>query len=898
MTGVVIIVAAWVLLAGRLTMASIDRERWSELGPLLDHALDLPPLERASWLVELRARSAELASELEAILDGEAEADERGFLAPALGAELAGMELGAYTIERPLGRGGMGSVWLARRTDGRFEGVAAVKLLNLSLLGPGGRARFEREGSVLARLSHPNIGRLLDAGVTPAGQPYLVLEHIDGTPIDHYVSERALPTEERLRLFLQVLAAVGHAHANLIVHRDLKPSNILVTGDGTVKLLDFGIAKLLTGDGGRRLDALTVDSGRVLTPEHAAPEQVSGGAITTATDVYLLGVLLYLLLSGRHPTAEGCTSPADAVRALFEVEPTRLKLGDLDTIVRKALRKEPAERYQTVAELADDVARYLRYEPVSARGASVRYRVGKFVRRNRAGVAAAALTVAALLASTVFSVRQMRAARSERDAAVFARKRANAQVEFQTLLMSQVGDGPITMREILERSKDALERQYGTDPRFLASLLAQLSQRYAELGDSRIRGSLLARAESLAVVSGDRDVLTQVRCHIADNLRTEGRYPEAERAIEGADSMISAETDPRVEAGCLQVLADLDNEAGPGGRALPAIDRAIAIRDSLGETRDMEYVGMLSTLAYSLDRGGRPRAAVPIFARVAAILDSTGRGETISRAIVDHDMALTIMELGETASAERLLHESLVRVMRSDSAGQLPAQPLIHYAHAALFDARADSAAKYFAILAEQSRVGSNAYWEGRALFGLAEAQLRLGRIADARRSVQRFRAIEPTARVDKVDDEITDARVLDARLALARADTAAANRLVLEVLNENGYFDGTRRKIFHSALILAAETALELGDAEGALRYARSARETATSDSLSTKRSAIVGEARLVEGRAQLVLGDTSAARSSFQLALEDLRYGAGAGHPRAIEAAKLLAATDGTGP
>jgi hypothetical protein len=287
---------------------------------------------------------------------------------------------------------------------------------------------------------------------------------------------------------------------------------------------------------------------------------------------------------------------------------------------------------------------------------------------------------------------------------------------------------------------------------------------------------------------------------------------------------------------------------------------------------------------------------VPIYARVAAILDSTGRGETISRAIVDHDMALTIVELGETASAERLFHESLWRVMRSDSSAQLPAQPLIHYAHAALFDAHADSAEKYFAILAEQSRKGSNAYWEGRALFGLAEAQLQLGSIAGAQRSVRRFRAIEPTARIDKVDDEITDARILDARLALARADTAAANLLAVEVLSGNGYFDGVRRKIFHSTLILAAETALGVGDAEGALRYAQSAREIATSDSLSTRQSALVGEARLVEGRARLALGDTSAARTDFQLAHEALHYGAGASHPRTIEAAKLLAATTGS--
>ena len=873
-------------------MASIDRDRWLVLEPLLDHALELSAAEQESWLAELRVQSPELAADLQSMLEGEAAADAHGFLSCSLGTELEGMKLGAYTLERPIGQGGMGSVWLARRTDGRFEGYAAVKLLNLSLLSPSGQARFEREGSVLARLAHPNIARLLDAGVTPGGQPYLVLEHVDGQPIDIFAGEHSLSLGERVRLLLQVLGAVGHAHANLIVHRDIKPSNILVKGDGTVKLLDFGIAKLLDSDRDGQRTELTVEGGKALTPEYASPEQVRGEVITTATDVYSLGVLLYVLLSGRHPTAEGCTSPADTVRALLEVEPGRLKLGDLDNVLRKSLRKEPAERYQTVAELADDITRYLQHEPVSARRASIVYQIGKFVRRHRAGVAAALVTVAALVAATVFSVREMHEAQLQRDAAVYAGKRANAQVEFQSLLMSQVGDGPITMREILDRSRAALESQYVGDPRFLAAILAQLSSSYADLGDSEIRGALLARAESLAVASQDADQLTRIRCYMADNLRTEGRYDEAERTIQRADSMIGAETDPRVEAVCLQILADLDNEAGPGGRSLPAIRRAIAIRDSLGETRDMEYVRMLPTLAYSLDNAGRHREAIPVYERAMAIMDSTGRGETMARAVLQHDMSLTLVGLGETAEAERSLHEALERVAPADPTGQLPAQPLIHYAHVALFNRHLDSAAKYFAILAGQSRRGGNSYWEARALFGLAQAQLGLGRLSDARRSVKRFDQIAANRRIRSTDDQLTDGRILDAWLAVATGDTATAYRLVVDALRSNGYFDGTRQKVFHSALILAAETALSSGDAATALGFARAARTTATLDSLCETRSAFVGEARLVEARALLAGGDTVAARSSLERALMGLKSGAGDDHPRTREAEALLEA------
>src|SRR5829696_4929618 len=282
-------------------MPVIDRARWQQLEPLLDRALELSGDELTPWLADLRSRSPELAAELTSLLSGEAVADRVGFLADPPDATLAGLQLGAYTLERPLGHGGMGSVWLARRTDGRFEGRAAVKLLNLALLSRAGQERFRREGSLLARLTHPGVARLYDAGVSASGQPYLVLEYIEGQRIDVFTREHALTREARVRLVLQVLAAVGHAHANLIVHRDIKPSNILVTADGTVKLLDFGIAKLLEEHQDGERTGLTADGG-ALTPDYAAPEQVRGEPITTSTDVYSVGVLLYLLLSGRHPT--------------------------------------------------------------------------------------------------------------------------------------------------------------------------------------------------------------------------------------------------------------------------------------------------------------------------------------------------------------------------------------------------------------------------------------------------------------------------------------------------------------------------------------------------------------------------------------------------------------------
>jgi serine/threonine protein kinase len=401
-------------------MPQIDRRLWRSLSPLLDEALDLDTNQRAAFLASVRSTDLQAATVLEALLSEHDRVVASDFLAAppiapdAVVAPLAGQTIGAYMLERPLGMGGMGTVWLARRSDGQFEGHVALKLLNLAVFDAVARRRFAREGTLLARVAHPHIARLFDAGVTAAGQPFLVLEYVNGTRIDDYADTHRLDVPARLELFLQVADAVAHAHANLVVHRDLKPSNILVDDSGRVKLLDFGIAKLIHGEDGPERDALTVLTAPALTPRYAAPEQVSGDAVTTAADVYALGVLLYEMLAGRHPTLQDEVDPVSQVRALVEREPPRVSdavrligadraaalsiaaargtslerlrracRGDLDTIVAKALKKAPAERYPAVTAFADDVRHHLRSEPVAARPDSVLYRTKKFTARHR-----------------------------------------------------------------------------------------------------------------------------------------------------------------------------------------------------------------------------------------------------------------------------------------------------------------------------------------------------------------------------------------------------------------------------------------------------------------------------------------------------------------------------------
>ncbi len=369
-------------------MPKIDLSEWPHISQLLDELLDADEAEQARQLAQIGARLPRLAVHLARLLASRSAVESAQFLeGTALAAldqrAIEGRTVGSFTLESLLGSGGMSTVWLARRSDGGTESRVAVKFLNLAWLGQDGEERFRREGTALARLSHVNIAQLIDAGAD-RGQPYLVLEYVDGQPIDEWCDGLLLNVNDRVGLFREVLAAVEHAHERLILHRDLKPSNILVTLRGRVKLLDFGVAKLLdvprtTTVGGVQAQP----TARILTPDYAAPEQVRGGEVTTATDVYALGILLYQLLVGEHPTARG-DNPLERLQAVVEREPLPMSdaallgstqaaalrrstparlahelYGDLDNIVAKALRKDPGERYSTAAALADDIRRYL-----------------------------------------------------------------------------------------------------------------------------------------------------------------------------------------------------------------------------------------------------------------------------------------------------------------------------------------------------------------------------------------------------------------------------------------------------------------------------------------------------------------------------------------------------------
>jgi serine/threonine protein kinase len=420
-------------------MSKLSPDQWRALSPHLDEALEMTEDQRSTWLSSLQTVNPILASQLALLLQEHRLLSEKGFL-EAAPMELpgkvarAGQTFGAYMLVSQIGHGGMGTVWLAQRNDGRFERRVAVKVLNVALMGKGGEERFTREGRILGRLTHPHIAELMDAGVSPDGQPYLVLEYVEGDHIDRYCDQNKLDVRARVRLFLDALHAVADAHAKHIVHLDLKPSNLLVRVDGQAKLLDFGIAKLLKAEGQIGESPITLEGATALTPEYAAPEQLKGEAVTAATDVYAAGVLLYVLLTGQHPAGAGPHTPARLIEAILETEPlrpsatvaqtqikqettvanarrrattpdklVRLLRGDLDTIIGKALKKNPRERYVSIEAFAEDLQRYLRYQPITARPDTLAYRTAKFIRRRASSVTAALLVTLALMGIAIFT---------------------------------------------------------------------------------------------------------------------------------------------------------------------------------------------------------------------------------------------------------------------------------------------------------------------------------------------------------------------------------------------------------------------------------------------------------------------------------------------------------------
>jgi len=904
-------------------MVDISAAKWRELSPLLDELLEAPHDERKRRLAEIGVNDEALAVQLQTLLEEHATIERDAFLeggafsAPSL----AGQTVGAYTLERPLGEGGMGAVWLGHRSDGRYEGKVAVKFLNLTLLARGGAARFAREGNMLARLTHPNIARLLDAGVATStavgGQPYLVLEYIEGVPIDRYCDSNALSIDKRLRLFLDVLAAVAHAHNNLILHRDLKPSNILVTAQGEVKLLDFGIGKLLAEQNtAASATELTHLAGHAFTPDYAAPEQVQRGDVTTATDVYALGVLLYQLLAGRHPTALPTQTAVDRVRAVVEKEPApvstaaakaddatvraratlahklaRTLSGDLDNIVAKALKKQAAERYPTAAALADDLRRYLDNKPVSARPDSLAYRASKFVRRYRLAVGAASVTLLTLAAGVIGTTWQAVEARRERDEARFQAERAFAKSNLVSLMLSAMGDAdrPLTQREILDRSVILVEKQFTRDPRIAVDLLLPIAGQYLTLGDAESELAVMQRAGAIAGGSSNPSLIADVACNIVETHMRRGQIALAEEQLRVGLAALDQIRRPDIgtTSACLQADAEIAQNKGDLDRALASTMNAVNQVERSGSTRGSGYPRLLSFLGVLHLRRGELRASYEVSRRLQRLDEESGRAETVDFLLERRNDAVLLVAMGEYRSARAILDSLALRWRAVSGDDGAPPWLGLSRGYLMLFFGELDEAQSMLGETVHQFRSQGNADRAASAEFALAQVLVQKGQFDEAERLLVSAESRRPPGPGRYT--LITPATVRTI-LLLAQKDTSDATRLIEEELARLRQTSGKSDVLLAAALRVAAKVHLAANNPQGALNFATEAAALSEHTARDSTHSAHVGEALLLLAQAQHALGKRTEAGLTAKRATVSLVNALGEEHELTRSARALV--------
>lgn len=631
-----------------------EEPRWSVVESLFLRALELDEEERAAFVERESGGDPALRHEVEAMLEAETSSSWIGSVVrQGLGVgpieEEVPESIGPYRIVGELGRGGLSTVLLGERADEEYRMRVAIKLVRRGLDTADLLRRLRQERQILARLDHPNIARLLDGGSTPDGRPYVIMEHIEGEAVDVFCRDRRLSLHRRLRLFLSICEAVAYAHRSLVIHRDIKPANILVDAGGSPKLLDFGIAKLLRPEEHDPRDAAhTLPGLRLLTPEYASPEQVRGEALTTATDVYSLGVLLYELLSGERPFRFEARDATALERVICHQEPdrpsTRIRRrratspspqepvaphqlhGDLDTIVLTALNKDPSRRYPSVEQLADDVERFLGDLPIRARRDAWGYRLAKFVRRHRVGVAVATLLVSVLLLASLVTTRQARIAEEERRRAEAQSARAEKVSELMVELFEVSDPGEargntITAREILDRGAERLVVELEGQPEILATLADTMGRVYQNLG-------LYDRAAELFADGLDHrlELWGEMHSEVASSLNHLG--------------------EARFHQGSYRESAEL-------------VERALEIRRrTLGEEHadTLESLNNLAALRFSL---GDLEVAERLFRDNLTLRERLLGPEHDDSAEARDNLATVLQRLGGEVEAEQLLRRSL-----------------------------------------------------------------------------------------------------------------------------------------------------------------------------------------------------------------------------------------------
>jgi len=872
-----------------------DPPTWKRISAALDEGLDMSVTEREVWLGALERTDSGLAGRLRELFAQHERLEDSGFLDhspsgnPALislfGGSLEGKQAGAYVIERLLGRGGMGEVWLASRSDGRFEGRCAIKFLERSIAQPKLAERFRQEGRVLGRLIHPNIARLLDAG-TLEGRQYLVLEYVDGEPIDRYCEAHNLSVQARVRLVLDVIAAVAHAHTNLVIHRDIKPSNVLVTLDGTVKLLDFGIAKLLRGGSDDEDPSLTRFEEVALTPEFAAPEQLLGESSSTATDVYQIGMLLYVLLTGRHPFVTSGTR-AERVRAAIEGQlplasafatgPLRRHLrGDLDAVVAKALSKNPADRYATAETLREDLVRYLNHAPVRARQGAALYNTVKFVRRHWLGTCATAVVGVALLAALLI-------VNSERKRAFELATQTAAVTDFMDAVITEAAasdpERPVTVTEMVAQAEQLILGDKSGDRATQASILFQLGSFYDDAGEHEKAIRLLDHGLTLMADSHDEEARARLICGRAVAI-AQAQSPEAALpAIDQQLHSIHVRSSGRAE--CLSdrsiISMHLDDREGALRYAQEALT-ALKATPLASRRHIANYTSLLAEGYYGV---GRNREAFSTFAEALQMYAELGFSRGEDATTTRNNLAVAYQTAGQPLRALPIFEENLA-LMAERIATPHPVF-MINRAQSLEFVGRfSDARAAYRAGLDADADRDRNS--KVTFLLGLANTSRRLGDLAAA------AKYLNDAAEV--LGPEESPSSFMSIKLDVARGMLDIANGKPEDAQSEFARAAASPHGLTTPLDIDLgkAEAHLLAGDPNTAAQDARAALDKASALRGDLPWSFRTGLASLMLGRALAKLGDPVQARQAFDTAVKHLSNTVAADHPDLLRARELL--------
>jgi serine/threonine-protein kinase len=892
-------------------VSSIPIEEWERVSDGLDRALDLEAEARESFLAALATDAPGIASQVRELLAVRERQDFGAYLAdssPLTGAaprtSLVGRRVGPYVIDAHIGYGGMGSVWRAHRADGRFEGHVAIKFVHLSAVGSEVEQRFELEGQLLARLNHPAIARLIDAGVLD-GQPYLVIEYVEGESIDAYCERTELDLARCIGLFLAVLEAVAHAHSHLIVHRDLKPSNVLVTSSGAVKLLDFGIAKLL--DTSADDAAVTRWSARALTPLYAAPEQLRAEPVTTATDVYALGVLLYRLVTGTHPffPARGSLAGGEHEGSNGEaVRPSRVSglstarrnalAGDLDNILGKALKTSPAERYGTVAAFADDLRRFLQHQPVQARPDTVGYRLAKFVRRNRAGVASGALVALGLIGTSVFAVLQMLEARAQRDLALSESKRDQAQADLVEFI---VGDslGQVSnavMHQRLDRARQFIAARFRREPLLAGRLLEDISGRYIDIGDHITAAAVAREAEAIGERAHDPRYDAELACVRAEDLALAGDRAGAHTKLAFAHANLRklGTISPGLEAECATAQSLVAEGDGDFAGAIPALRNSVRNQERAGLQGTSRYTSTANTLAREYQLTGDYRRAWEIESHNIALLKELGRADTGGYFAMVSVACGALRGGGQPQRGLALIDSIASEARAGNPAFELPYFLVsCHLLNEIACGERRDAEPRLLNAIDVAAKAGLPS---SVVAFRTNLVRLAVDR-GDLAAADAYWSALAPTEAAataagnrtaDAVRVQLTHARV---DLAHGRVTEASSRLAGMEALLESR--GGASNRDARELQVLEAETAIAARDYPGAEAHARRAVELARASAVDPASSVWVGEALVWRARAEAAVGDKPAAAASAGEALKHLEANADPAHPF-IGAARAL--------